>query len=494
MPLAHLTIGLYVAILGLLSLYGLHRYWILFLYWRHYKSAPRRTEAPPPAEWPRVTVQLPVYNEFYVVERLLNAVCALDYPRDRLDIQVLDDSSDESGALTESLVEERRRAGFPLRWVHRPNRRGFKAGALDHGLLSATGEFIAIFDADFLPPPDFLKRTLLPFADHRIGMVQARWGHINTGYSLLTRLQALLLDGHFVLEHTARNRSGAFFNFNGTAGIWRRTTIDDAGGWMDDTLTEDLDISYRAQLKGWRFLFLPEVVCPAELPVDMGAFRGQQHRWTKGALQVAKKVLPALWRGPWPFFVKLESTMHLTSNLGYLLLLVFSLLLFPSLLARRALGWPAWVTAVELTAFVLTALSIAVFYTAAEREAFAGERLRIRWKDLPVLMAFGVGMGVNNSRAVLEALLNIPTEFLRTPKFDIRLPGDAWRDKRYQASRAVGRTEVAVALYFLLALGWSCFAGYLWSLPFIAVFLLGYGYVGVLSLRHTALLPSKMLE
>jgi hypothetical protein len=314
---------------------------------------------------------------------------------------------------------------------------------------------------------------------------------VNPGYSLLTRLQALLLDGHFVLEHTARNRSGAFFNFNGTAGIWRRSAIEDGGGWSDDTLTEDLDISYRAQMRGWRFLFLPDVVCPAELPVDIGAFRGQQHRWTKGALQVAKKILPSLWRSPLPFFVKLESTIHLTANAGYVLLLAFSLLLFPSLLARRALGWPAWAAAVDLGAFFLTALSVALFYGVADRESFPSRGFRVRWTDLPALMAFGVGMCVNNSRAVLEALFNVRTDFLRTAKYNIRERGESWLNKRYRTmSGSLGALEIAGAAYFVVALVWSWTAGYLWSVPFIGLFLFGYGYVGLLSLRH-AFRPGK---
>ncbi len=481
---ASVVLAFHVGILFLLSLYGLHRYWILFLFWRHYKSRPPLTTPPPPSSWPRVTVQLPLFNEWYVVERLLDAVCALDYPRNRLQIQLLDDSTDESRALACRLAQVRRDEGFDVSHIHRADRRGFKAGALANGLSSATGEFVAIFDADFLPPRDFLKRTLPHFRDAGLGMVQARWGHINTGYSLLTRLQALFLDGHFLLEHTARNRSGAFFNFNGTAGLWRRRAIDEAGGWSDDTLTEDLDISYRAQMKGWRFLFLPDLVCPAELPVDMGAFRNQQHRWTKGALQVAKKILPDLWRGSTSLFVKLESTIHLTSNLGYLLLLVFSLLLFPSLAARRALGWPVWVNFLEAGAFALTALSIVVFYSVAQREAFGGP-LRLRGGDLPALMVFGVGMCLNNGRAVLEALFNIPTEFLRTAKFNIRAKGEGWRDKRYRTSRRpVGGLELAAGAYLAAALGWSVNAGYFWSLPFIGVFLAGYVYVGYLSLRH----------
>lgn len=480
-----LVLATYLLVLALLSLYGLHRYWILFLYWRHYKRAPRLIPPPAPSEWPRVTVQLPVYNEYYVVERLLDAVAALDYPRDRMDIQLLDDSTDESRGLAAALVEKKRAAGHNLRLVQRDNRRGFKAGALDNGLTLTDAEFIAIFDADFLPPADFLKKTIPWFADPRVGMVQTRWGHINADHSLLTRLQALFLDGHFVLEHTARNRSGAFFNFNGTAGVWRRRAIDEAGGWNADTLTEDLDLSYRAQLKGWRFLFLPEILCPAELPVDIGAFRDQQHRWTKGALQVAKKVLPALWRSPLPWFVKLESAVHLTANLAYLFAVLFAALLFPSLLARRSLGWPLWATALEGVAFALTAFSIALFYGVAHREAFPDGSRPLRWRDLPTLMAFGVGMGLNNSRAVLEALFNVTTEFKRTAKLNIQRPGENWWNKRYR-TRGAGRgaLELLAAGYFLGVFLWIASAGYWWPAPYVAVFFLGFGHVGLLCLRH----------
>jgi cellulose synthase/poly-beta-1,6-N-acetylglucosamine synthase-like glycosyltransferase len=307
---------------------------------------------------------------------------------------------------------------------------------------------------------------------------------VNAGYSLLTRLQSLFLDGHFMLEHTARNRSGAFFNFNGTAGVWRRRTVHDAGGWADDTLTEDLDLSYRAQLRGWKFLFLPEVVCPGELPVDIGGFRSQQHRWTKGALQVAKKVLPVIWRSPLPFFVKLESTVHLTANLGYAMVLLLSVLVFPSLAARRFLPWPELINALELAAFLLTALSIASFYIVVQREILPkGARLNLR--DLPALMAFGVGMCLNNTRAIWEALCGVTTEFRRTAKFDIRAAGDAWRNKRYRAAAdRSGLLEVGLAFYLAAALAWGAASSAWLSLPFIGVLLAGYVYVGWLTLAH----------
>ncbi len=467
----------------LLSLYALHRLWILYLYFRYYKFAPPTPAPPFPSEWPRVTVQLPIFNELYVVERLLDSVTALDYPADRLEIQLLDDSTDETRALARSLVERHRAAGRNVRHLPRNDRRGFKAGALEEGLAAASGEFVAVFDADFLPPADFLKRTIPHFVDPALGLVQARWGHVNAGYSLLTRLQSLFLDGHFMLEHTARNRSGAFFNFNGTAGVWRRRAIDESGGWSADTLTEDLDLSYRAQLKGWRFLFLPELVCPAELPVDMPGFRNQQHRWTKGAFQVARKVLPALWRSSVPLHVKVEATAHLTANVGYCLIVLYTLMALPSLWARQTLDLPS---ALYTGEFILLATSIAsliLFYAVAHREA--APRRNFALQDIPLLMAFGVGMAWNNARAVLEASLNIPSDFRRTAKFNIVRHGETWGGKRYRTSRGGrGFLETALAGYLALTLVWCGRAGRWALVPFILLFLAGYLAVGGLTLAH----------
>jgi hypothetical protein len=343
---------------------------------------------------------------------------------------------------------------------------------------------VAIFDADFLPSSDFLKRAVPHFSDPRLGLVQARWGHVNGGYSLLTRLQSLFLDGHFMLEHTARNRSGCFFNFNGTAGVWRRTAIDHAGGWSADTLTEDLDLSYRAQLKGWRFLYLPELVCPAELPVDMSAFRTQQHRWTKGSLQVARKVLPALWRTDAPLRVKLEATAHLTANAGYCLMVLYTLLAVPALWARRALGLPPAVHALEMGLLTVSAAAIALFYIVARREASPQDSFSPA--EIPALMAFGVGMAVNNARAVLEALSNVSTDFQRTAKLNITRPGESWRGKRYRAARGGrGLMEAGLAAYLVLALAWCLSTGNWSATPFLAVFLAGYTAVGGLTLSHT---------
>ena len=312
-----------------------------------------------------MTVQLPLYNERCVVERLLDAVGALDYPADRLEIQVLDDSTDETSALAAAAVERLRARGLAVAHLRRAHRRGFKAGALAAGLEAARGELIAVFDADFVPPPGFLTATVPSFADPAVGMVQARWEHLNREASLLTRVQALLLDGHFAVEHRARHVAGCFFNFNGTAGIWRRQAIADAGGWAHDTLTEDLDLSYRAQLAGWRFVYLPDVAVPAELPADAASFKAQQRRWAKGSLQTARKVLPRLLAARLPWRVKLEACAHLTANLSYPLMVALSLLLFPAMAARRgsARSLLLWVDA---PLFVAATASVFTFYLASQ--------------------------------------------------------------------------------------------------------------------------------
>ncbi len=301
-PAETLTLAAYFFVLIVLAAYGWHRYYLVYLYMRHRDRQPQ--PGPQLDPLPVVTIQLPLYNEMYVADRLIDTVCEIDYPRELLEIQVLDDSTDETRGIAELAVRRRAAQGFDIRYYHRTDRTGYKAGALEAGLKVARGEFVAIFDADFIPTSDFLQRLMPHFADPKVGMVQARWGHINQDYSLLTRIQAILLDAHFVLEHGGRNRSGRFFNFNGTAGIWRRSAIADAGGWQHDTLTEDLDLSYRAQLRGWRFVFVPDVIAPAEVPVEMNAFKSQQHRWAKGSIQTCRKLLPTILRAKVPLAVK----------------------------------------------------------------------------------------------------------------------------------------------------------------------------------------------
>ena len=332
-----LTLAAYFFVLIVLAIYGWHRYYLVYLYMKHRDKEPR--QGPPLHPLPVVTIQLPLYNEMYVADRLIASVCAIDYPRELLEIQVLDDSVDETRGIAELAVRRFAAEGIDIKYIHRVDRAGYKAGALEAGLTTARGEFIAIFDADFIPSPDFLIRLMPHFREPKVAMVQARWGHINQDYSLLTKIQAILLDGHFILEHGGRNRGGRFFNFNGTAGVWRREAINDAGGWQHDTLTEDLDLSYRAQLRGWQFVFVPTLIAPAEVPVEMKAFKSQQHRWAKGSIQTCRKLLPRILRSKLPLGVKIEAFFHLTANFNYPLMCILSILMFPSMVIRYNMGW-----------------------------------------------------------------------------------------------------------------------------------------------------------
>src|SRR3954471_12390830 len=367
MTISGLVVGTYLAVLLVLAMYGFHRSSLVWLYYRNRHRRPRPLGKF--AELPAVTVQLPLFNEMYVVERLLDAVAGIRYPRDRFQIQVLDDSTDETQEICKRKIAElaRRFPDLDVEYVHRVDRSGFKAGALENGLKTAKGEFILIFDADFLPLPDVLERSIHYFLDPKVAVVQCRWEHINRDFSALTEAQALMLDGHFVMEHAGRNWSGRFFNFNGTAGIWRRAAITEAGGWQHDTLTEDMDLSYRAQLLGWRFVYLPEIAAPAELPVEMSSFKAQQFRWAKGSVQVAKKLLPRILRSNATFAQKTEAFFHLTNNLAYPLLVVLSLLLLPNLVIRTKHGITE-VLLIDLPLFFGTTLSIASFYLWSQRE------------------------------------------------------------------------------------------------------------------------------
>jgi len=469
----------YYAVLAVLSIYGTHRYLLVYLYYRHKhrRHEPgRRFEEPP-----RVTVQLPLFNEATVVERLIDAVCAIDYPRDRLDIQVLDDSVDETVELARRKVAEMAALGFRIQHIRRDDRTGFKAGALDHGLRRTDAEFVAIFDADFVPRPDILKQTIDHFTDPKVGMVQARWGHINRRFSLLTRIQSIFLDGHFVIEHAARNRSGRFFNFNGTAGIWRKSCIAAAGGWQHDTLTEDLDLSYRAQLEGWRFVFLPEVVSPGELPVEMNAFKTQQHRWAKGSIQVCRKLLPTIWRAKIPLKVKIEASFHLTNNFAYLLMIALALLMLPALLARLSDDSLARSLLFDFSLFLAATTSMLAFYTASQREAYRD------WKKtflyFPMLIALGIGISVNNAKAVLEAIFGHETPFVRTPKYNVGERRAARSLFRYAGSRqGLPLFEIALGMYFAVITGIAFSHHLIVTGCFLSLFMSGYFWVGVASL------------
>ena len=477
-----LIIAYLVVFLGL-AVYGFHRSQLVYLYYRY------RDHRPEPLgqirDLPKVTVQLPLFNEMYVAQRLLDAVAKIRYPRDRFEIQVLDDSTDETQELCKSKVAEIAAQGIQISYVHRVDRTGFKAGALENGLKTAKGEFLLVFDADFIPEPDVLERTIHFFSDPKVAMVQVRWDHLNRDYSALTEVQALMLDGHFVIEHTARHRSGRFFNFNGTGGIWRRQAISDAGGWQHDTLTEDMDLSYRAQLKGWRFVYLPDVVSPAELPVEMNSFKSQQFRWAKGSIQVAKKLLPTILRSNASFSVKTEAFFHLTNNFAYPLLLLLSLLLLPNLLVRTTHGLRE-VLLIDMPLFFGTTLSVAAFYITSQREIDRGGWMRTI-KRLPLMMSLGIGLCINQTRAVLEALMQHDSgEFVRTPKHGVVAKIEAWRTKKYRADKTlIPALEVGFAAYFALAIVLAMKNGHWMSLPFLLLFFLGYAYVGVLSLVQT---------
>ena len=470
----------YFIVLILLASYGAHRYVLVYLY---YKNKKNRTTDPPAhfADLPRITVQLPIFNEQFVVERLLDAVCRLKYPPEKLDIQVLDDSTDETVAVARGLVNHYAARGFPVSYHHRSNREGFKAGALAEGLKTSRGEFVAIFDADFVPPEDFLLRVIHHFTDLKIGMVQTRWTHINRNYSFLTEVEAILLDGHFVLEHSGRARSNVFFNFNGTAGMWRRCAIDEAGGWQHDTLTEDTDLSYRAQLLGWKFIYLQDVECPAELPVEMTAFKTQQARWAKGLIQTSKKILPQVLKSDQRFHVKLEAWYHLTANLSYPLMIVLSVLLLPAMIIRFYQGWFQMLY-IDLPLFMASTFSISSFYLVSQRELFPGKWFRALIY-LPFLMALGIGLTVTNTRAVLEALLGKKSDFARTPKYHVESKKDKVRANKYRRGLGwVPWVELLIGCYFAITVYYAIENENYITVPFLILFVVGYWYTGLMSL------------
>lgn len=473
---------LYLIALLALGLFGLHKYFLLYTF-RKYKN---RNPAPPPEpeEWPQVTVQLPIYNERYVVKRLLKAAVNIDYPIDKLHIQVLDDSGDATRELTARLVQQLQSKGFRVGHVLRPDRLGFKAGALAYGVQETDSEYFAIFDADFVPGRDFLKKTIPHLVQPGVGMVQTRWGHLNRNYSLLTRLQSIFLDAHFIIEHLARNRSGRFFNFNGTAGVWRRQAILDAGGWQHDTLTEDMDLSYRAQLAGWRFVYLADVVSPAELPAEMNAYKNQQHRWAKGAIQSALKLTPRIWRSDFPLFIRLEAIIHLSSNFSYLLMAIPALLLIPIVKIQADMQNVPWkLVSIYLLVFFAATLSVLIYYSVAIRESLGKLWPHILY--LPLLMSLGIGLSLNNGRAALEALLGFKSEFKRTPKFRLEGRKGTWRHKLYRPGRNYQFfLEVLIAAYFTYGSIYFISHDIYYAMPFFLLFQAGFYYTGLSSMLN----------
>ena len=466
----------YFGVLAILSIYGLHRYEVIRTYFKYRKNATKEPKSRF-AELPRVTIQLPIYNERYVVERLIDEVTKIEYPKELLQIQVLDDSTDDTHAFAEALCQRYRMLGFPIEYHHRTDRRGFKAGALAEGLKTATGEFVAVFDADFIPPADFLAKTIHHFADPGVGVVQTRWSYLNRDYSFLTEVEAMLLDGHFILEHGARSTAGYFFNFNGTAGVLRRKMIDDAGGWQADTLTEDSDLSYRAQLKGWRFVYVAGLECPSELPVEMHGFQVQQSRWAKGLTQVAKKILPQVWRAELPWRVKAEAFLHLTPNISYPLMVVMSVLMLPVMIVRFYMGIFQMVF-IDLPLIIASFWSISAFYIIAYRELFPKH-----WKRsvflLPMLMAVGVALTIINTRAVIEALSGIRSAFVRTPKYAIEGAPVSLEHKKYRRKSGwLPYIEIAAGSYFLYMIFFAIDTYNWFAIPFLALFVGGYYWAG----------------
>ena len=464
MPFDLILLSLYFATVILLGVFGVHRLTLVVLYFVN-----RQNNVPVGAplvdgDCPSVLVQLPIYNERFVIERLIDAVAAFDWPRDRLRIQVLDDSTDDTVDVVARAVRRHQKAGVHITHVRRSNRAGYKAGALREGLELDHAPFVAMFDADFVPQPEFLRLAMRPLvADGGVGMVQARWGHLNREAGLLTRAQAVLLDGHFIMEHGARFRSGRFFNFNGTAGIWRRAAIDQAGGWAADTLCEDLDLSYRAQLAGWRFVYLQDLVVPAELPPDANAFKSQQHRWAKGSIQAARKLLPKVWKSDQRLGVKLEATFHMCNNLAYLGMVSLILLLPPAILLRTSGDWVLWLS-VDVPVFIAATFNLLLFYALAEREVDRPGWLR-RLLLLPFVIALGAALTPNNARAVTEALRGQESPFVRTPK-----GGQRGMRKYRMPAGAQAWIEVALGVYYLAAVLAVVARGLPAAVPFLVLF------------------------
>jgi len=490
----------YLVILVLLSIYGANKYYTIYLFKKH-----RRDKILPLSEFntlPRVTIQLPVFNERYVVERLIDYVSRIRYPIDLMEIQVLDDSTDETVEIARKKCEEKKKEGFNIKYIHRTDRTGFKAGALENGLNMTDGEFIAVFDADFLPPEDFLEKTIHYFTDENIGMLQARWDHVNRRYSLLTECQSILLDGHFMIEHTARNRSGRFFNFNGTAGIWRKKTIIDAGGWQHDTLTEDLDLSYRAQLRGWNFIYLPDLTVPAELPIEMTAFKSQQFRWAKGSIQTFLKLKGRILRAPIPLKVKVEAFFHIGANFAYALMTLLTLLMPLVLVIRYNFGYKK-LFYLDLPIFICATLSVFLFYFYTEYIVIK-ETLSVQNRSavkplmfLPFVVAIGIGLCINNSKAVIEAVFRKESPFNRTPKYNVsdgekfslsgrmkNVFGNVYRTRKIDFVTII---EFILAVYMSYAVYFTYDKDLYFSLPLILLFQIGFFYTSLLSIVQAPL-------
>ena len=480
-----LLIAIYFLTAIAMMIYGLNAYVMIFLFRRNLKMASEKRvqilktfeNRQDNGDLPFVTTQLPVYNEFNVAERIIRSTCGIDYPTDKHEIQVLDDSSDETADLIDRMVEELAGEGHDIKVIRREDRTGYKAGALAEGLKTATGEYIAVFDADFVPPKEYLYKTIPYFlTDDNLGLVQARWGHLNRKSSLLTRAQSIGIDGHFMVEQSARNWGGLFMNFNGTAGVWRKEAIHDGGGWQWDTLTEDMDLSYRVQFKGWSTFYTPDLVVPAEIPEDINAFKSQQFRWAKGSIETAIKLLPTLFRMEVPLFKKMEAFFHLTHYFVHPFMLILAILAMPVMIAIKAGPGPVlfWFIAVILL-FSMSAPS--ALYLVSQRAAYNNWFSRIIW--LPVLIVIGTGIAISNSRAVFEALIGKKSGFIRTPK-----KGDT-EQKVYQTTLPVSALiEIILGVYCSISFFAYLSYGHYLIGPFLAIYAIGFLYTGFLTLAH----------
>jgi cellulose synthase/poly-beta-1,6-N-acetylglucosamine synthase-like glycosyltransferase len=461
---------LYLVISLWLFVYGANAFVFVALYLRHKQHTAGRAVL---SEWPAVTIQLPVYNERYVVTRAIDAVVGQNWPRNRLQVQVLDDSTDETTGIIEEHIEPYRRQGIDISLSHRTSRDGFKAGAMNAAMDRAKGAFIAVFDADFSPAPDFLRRTVpLLIADPGLGFVQARWGHMNDKFSLLTLAQAIALDGHFVVEHTARGNAGLLTSFNGTAGVWRRECIEETGGWDASQLTEDVDLSYRAQLDGWRGLTLQDVVAPAELPVQFAAFKQQQFRWAKGNLQCFLKLAGSIIRARLPVLTRVQACLHLSYYFAHVLMLVVMLATLPLIWYRLLDQW-------TLAFLGVASLGLPLLYGIGQRALYGDWRKRLR--GLPVLICLGVGLALNSTAAALEAFLGVRSSFQRTPKYRIEGRQGVWRGRSYAIP--IGNLlwgEILLTVYALLTVFAATQRGHLSAIPFLLLYVLGFGLVSVL--------------
>lgn len=482
----------YIISLSIILVFGSHGFVMMFY---HHKY---RNNIPKPKEFDTediVTIQLPMYNEMYVVERLIDSICEIDYPKDKLEIQVLDDSTDETVDVVAKLVKAKQDLGFDIQHVRRSNREGFKAGALKEGMKSAKGKYIAIFDADFIPKKDFLRKTLRYFTSDKIGLVQTRWEHLNEDYSILTKIQALALNGHFVIEQTVRNKAGFFIQFNGTGGVWLKECIEDAGNWNADTLTEDLDLSYRAQLRGWKFVYLRDFTTPAELPAEMNALKAQQFRWTKGAIETSKKLLPLVWKGKIPLRVKLQATFNLTNNLVFPFTLLAGILNVPLIFIKNA--GPYWNFFNFMAIFIVAFISTFLFYLYAQKDVHPDWRKKIAL--FPLFMAGSMGFTLNNTRAVVEGLMSRKSEFVRTPKFKVEKKSDQLSSEK---NKYLAKTKIQPSTYIELLLAGYCFIGVvaavyfmeISAIPFQLMFFFGFATVSLMSLRQSYLKRQQLAE